>query len=185
MSSSTSVAPKVPSDRTFFVFNGVLSTLALAFLFYILVVRQAGTTSHRDLSFLPAVNAGFNSLSALGLVAGYVAIRKGARQAHKYLMVSSFVSSSLFLVSYLTYHFVHGDTKYAGSGLIKTIYLLILASHVLLSMAVVPLVLSSFYFAFKGSFASHKRVTKFTLPIWLYVSVTGVVIYFMLRASYG
>jgi putative membrane protein len=98
-------------------------------------------------------------------------------------MVSAFVASALFLVCYLSYHFVHGDTKYAGHGPLRAVYLLILASHILLSMTIVPLSLSAFFFAYKGRYATHKKIGKITLPIWLYVSVTGVVIFFMLRGS--
>jgi putative membrane protein len=112
-----------------------------------------------------------------------VAIRRGARRVHQYLMVSAFFASGLFLVCYLAYHFVHGDTRYAGTGPLRTVYLLILASHVLLSLFVVPGALVSFYFAWRKSFARHKKVTRWLAPIWLYVSVTGVVIYFMLRGS--
>jgi putative membrane protein len=88
----------------------------------------------------------------------------------------------LFLVGYLAYHYVHGDTRFPGTGTWRGIYLAILASHVLLSMAVVPLVLTTFWFALRRSFARHRRLARVTLPIWLYVSVTGVVIFAMLRA---
>jgi putative membrane protein len=94
-------------------------------------------------------------------------------------MVSAFVSSSLFLVGYVAYHYVHGDTRYAGD--FRTIYLVILASHVLSSIGVVPMALSAFYFAFQRRFATHKKVTRILWPIWMYVSVTGVVIWWMLH----
>ena len=89
--------------------------------------------------------------------------------------------SALFLVGYVAYHFVHGDTKFGGIGAIRTVYLSILASHVLLSIAVVPMVLTALYFAWRKQFSRHTKVTRILFPIWLYVSVTGVVIYFMLR----
>jgi len=169
------------SDRSFWLFNAVLSAAALAFLAYILMIRRA-TGAVVDLRFMPAVNASFNALSACLLTAGWIAIRRGARERHKYLMVSAFASSSLFLVGYLTYHWVHGDTKFGGHGAVKLAYLLILATHVLLSMAIVPMCLGSFYFAWRRRFATHRRIGRVLLPIWLYVSVTGVVIFFMLRA---
>jgi putative membrane protein len=171
------------SDRPFFVFNAVLSTAALTFLAYILLVRKGTAGAGVDLTFLPAVNAGFNALSASFLVAGYVAIKRKAARVHKYCMVSAFAASSLFLVCYVVYHYVHGDTKFQGVGGVRVFYLSVLASHVLLSMAVVPLALTSFYFAFKRAFVKHKAVTRWALPIWLYVSVTGVLIFFMLRGS--
>jgi putative membrane protein len=170
------------SNRSFYVFNAVLSACALAFLAWILVIRRGGDTG-LDLRFLPPVNASLNATAAVLLTAGWIAIRRGERTIHKYMMVSAFVASSLFLVCYLAYHYVHGDTKYAGHGPLRAVYLLILATHILLSMTIVPLSMSAFFFAYKGRFGTHKKIGKVTLPIWLYVSVTGVVIYFMLRGS--
>ena len=171
------------SDRQFFVFNAVVSVLALAFIAYILMIRRAGPAGEIDLRFLPAVNAALNSLATAFLVAGWIAIKRRAVRVHKRLMVAAFAASGLFLVSYLTYHYVHGDTRYQGEGLLRIVYFAILISHVLLSMAVVPMALSAFYFAWKRQFVRHRRLTRVALPIWLYVSVTGVVIYFMLRGS--
>lgn len=169
-------------DRSFYVFNAVLSAAALAFLAWLLLVNQGGAIA-ADLSFLPAVNAGLNSVAAALLVAGWLAIRAGRRELHKYLMVSAFASSAIFLVSYVIYHYAVGDTRYEGEGPIRYVYFAVLVSHVVLSMGVVPMALSAFWFAYKRRFASHKRVTRVLLPIWLYVSVTGVVIFFMLRAG--
>ena len=171
------------SDRPFYVFNAVVSVVALAFIAYILLGRTAGPAGELDLRFLPAVNAGLNSLATCFLVAGWVAIRRRAVRVHKRLMVAAFAASALFLVSYLTYHYVHGDTRYQGVGAIRIVYFAILITHVLLSMAVVPMALSAFWFAWKRQFVRHRRLTRIALPIWLYVSVTGVVIYFMLRGS--
>lgn len=172
-----------PSDRQFYLFNAVVSALALAFIGWILLVRRAGPAGEIDLRFLPAVNAALNSLATVLLVGGWVAIKRRAVRVHKRLMVAAFAASSLFLVGYLTYHYVHGDTKFQGVGAIRLVYFAILISHVLLSMAVVPMALSAFWFAWKRQFARHARVTRILLPIWLYVSVTGVVIWFMLRGS--
>jgi len=166
------------TDRRFFVFNAVVSTAALAFLAWLLLIRK-GEDGGLDLSFMPAVNAGLNSLSTTLLFAGWVAIKKKRPDVHRYLMVGAFVCSSLFLIGYVAYHYAHGDTRYAGD--FRTIYLIILATHVLLSMAVVPMALSAFYFAWKKRFTSHKKVTKLLWPIWLYVSITGVVIWWMLH----
>ncbi|MCA9605568.1 MAG: DUF420 domain-containing protein [Myxococcales bacterium] len=176
------VAETVRQDRSFYVFNAVLSAGALAFLAWLLLVNQGGAIE-ADLSFLPGVNAGLNSLSALLLAAGWLAIRSGKREVHKYLMVSAFASSALFLVSYVVYHYAVGDTRYQGEGALRYVYFAVLISHVLLSMFVVPLALSAFWFAAKRRFATHKKVTRVLLPIWLYVSVTGVVIFFMLRGA--
>ncbi len=171
------------SDKRFYVFNALLSAGALAFLTYILIIRGGSEAAGIDLRFLPAVNASFNALAASFLIAGYVAIRRRAQRAHQYFMVSAFAASALFLVCYLAYHYVHGDTKYTGQGPLRAVYFFVLISHVLLSMPVVPLALSAFYFAAKKQFQRHKRVTRVLLPMWLYVSVTGVVIFFMLRGS--
>ncbi|MBY0277542.1 DUF420 domain-containing protein [Candidatus Binatia bacterium] len=171
------------SDRQFYVFNAVVSALALAFIAWILLLRPKGAAGELDLRFLPAVNAALNSLATVLLVAGWIAVKRRAVRVHKRLMVAAFAASSLFLVGYLTYHYVHGDTKYAGVGAIRIVYFAILISHVLLSMTVVPMALSAFWFAWKKQFARHRRVTRILLPIWLYVSVTGVVIWFMLRDS--
>ncbi|MGZ3457786.1 MAG: DUF420 domain-containing protein [Archangium sp.] len=175
--------PTRVSDRSFYVFTAVVSAAALSFLAYILLIRRGGPVGGLDLRFLPAVNASFNALAAALLTAGWVAIRRKARRVHQYLMVSAFASSALFLVCYLAYHYVHGDTRYAGGGVMKAVYLLILASHVLLSMAVVPGALLAFYFAWRNAFEKHRKVTRWLAPLWLYVSVTGVVIFFMLRGS--
>jgi putative membrane protein len=166
------------SDRRFFVFNAVISTAALSLLAWLLLIRTAADGAV-DLSFMPAVNAGWNSLSTVLLVSGWVAIKNQRRDLHRHLMVAAFVSSALFLVGYVAYHYAHGDTRYEGA--FRTPYLIILASHVLLSMAVVPMGLSAFYFAWQKRFTTHKKVTRILLPVWLYVSVTGVVIFVMLH----
>lgn len=184
-----SAAPPAPAHdrlglRQFFILNGVLSAAALAVLAYILLVRpRAGEAPSVDLSFMPAVNAFFNACSATAIVAGVLAIRQGKRATHKALMLTALACSVLFLLGYLAYHFVHGDTKYAGDGAMRTVYLALLASHVVLSLPVVPLVLTTLYMSFSGRFPSHRKVARVTFPLWLYVSVTGVVVFFMLRGS--
>jgi putative membrane protein len=182
MPAASSPSAPVSSDRPFFIVNAVVSTAALGFLAYLLMIHR-GSPGSVDLRFLPAVNASLNALSASLLVAGWIAVKKRALVLHKYCMVSAFSASALFLVCYVAYHYVHGDTKFQGTGAIRGVYLAILASHVLLSMAVVPLALTAFYFAFKKAFLKHKKVTRYALPIWLYVSVTGVVVFLMLRGS--
>jgi putative membrane protein len=167
------------SDRSFFVVNALVSSVALGVLFWLLVARH-GSAGGGGPSSLPAINATLNATSALLLATGWVAIRRGARRAHAWLMVSAFVSSAVFLVCYLAYHYVHGDTRFGGQGAVRTVYLFILATHVVLSITVVPLALTAFWFAVRRAFVRHKRVTRFLLPIWLYVSVTGVVVYWML-----
>lgn len=179
MSESTTTLQR-SEDRRFFAFNAVVSSAALAFLAWLLLVPR-NTAGGYDLSFMPAVNASFNALAAVLLLAGVAAIKRRNIALHKRLMVSAFAASSLFLIGYVLYHYVHGDTKFTGEGPIRLVYFAILISHVLLSIAVVPLALTSFYFAFRERFQIHAKVARVLYPIWLYVSVTGVVIYFMLR----
>jgi putative membrane protein len=185
LTSIRSRAPDPAADRRFFVFNAVLSAGALLLLGWILLVRRGAAPGSSDLGFLPAVNASLNALAASLLLAGRVAIFRGSMRVHRALMVAAFVASSLFLVCYLAYHSTHGDTRYTGAGAARTVYLAILASHVLLSATVVPLALTAFWFAFRREFVRHRKVTRVLWPIWMYVSVTGVVIFFLLRSSYG
>jgi putative membrane protein len=168
------------ADRTFFVINALLSTGAIAFIAFILL-RDVSPQGEDRLAFLPAVNATMNALSSICLAAGWIAIRRRALHVHRLLMVSAFAFSAVFLVGYLVYHSVHGDTHFTGTGLERSAYLTMLASHIVLSIAVVPGALTSFYFAYTRSFTRHRRLNRVFLPIWLYVSVTGVIIYFWLR----
>lgn len=185
LTSASARAPDPAADRRFFVFNAVVSVAALLLLGWLLLVRRGAGTGAVDLRFLPAVNASLNATAAFLLFAGWVAIRRGSMHVHRVLMVGAFVASTLFLVCYLAYHAVHGDTRYAGTGPMRVVYFAVLVTHVLLSTAVVPLALTAFWFALRREFRRHRRVTRVLWPIWMYVSVTGVVIFFMLRSSYG
>ena len=172
----------VPSDKKFFIFNGIVSAAALAFLAWILLIKE-GEATDANLDFMPAVNAGFNTLAAILLAAGWAAILKGKRDLHRYLMVGAFTASALFLVSYLIYHYVHGDTPYPADGPAPMLYYGVLISHIVLSIPIVPLCLTQFYYARTKNFARHRKVGRVLLPIWLYVSVTGVAIYFLLQSA--
>ena len=179
-----SSAQTLKGDRPFWIVNGVVSVLALALLAYLLLIRQ-GSGDRTALAFMPAVNATFNGAAAVLLVLAVMAIKKKEVARHQALMLSAFASSTFFLVGYLAYHYVHGDTKYPGGGGIRVAYLVLLASHVILSIPVVPMCLAAFYYAFRRNFVAHKKITKFLFPIWLYVSVTGVLVFAMLRSAYG
>lgn len=133
-------------------------------------------------SELPAVNATCNSLSAICLVFGYVNIRRGNRLTHMRFMLTATIFSTLFLISYIVYHYFHGDTKFPGHGWIRPVYFSILISHILLSTIALPLILGTLWWALRNQFRMHRRVARFTFPIWLYVSVTGVLVYALLRA---
>jgi putative membrane protein len=178
-----STATPTSSDRPFWIVNGVVSVLALSVLAYLLLIRHGSGGDGTALSFMPAINAAFNGTSAVLLVLAVLAIKDKRVARHQALMLSAFASSSFFLVGYLAYHYVHGDSRYPGHGGMRAAYLVLLASHVILSLPVVPMCLAAFYFAFKRRFATHKKITKILFPIWLYVSLTGVLVFFMLRGA--
>jgi len=129
---------------------------------------------------LPALNAGLNATSAVLLATGYVLIRRGRRQAHKRVMLAALVSSALFLTSYLVYHAQVGSVRFRGQGAVRTLYFTILLTHTVLAVVIVPLVAMTLVPALRGRFDKHRRLARITLPLWAYVSVTGVVIYWML-----
>ena len=129
---------------------------------------------------LPALNAALNATSALLLAAGYAAIRSGRRETHKRFMLAACCSSTLFLVSYLVYHFQVGSVPFTGQGKVRTVYFAILITHTVLAVTIVPLVLVTLSRALRERWAAHRKIARLTLPLWAYVSVTGVVIYWML-----
>jgi len=129
---------------------------------------------------LPTFNALLNGASASLLVAGFVLIRAGRREAHRRAMTAAFACSVLFLVSYLVYHFEAGSVRFRGTGGVRTFYLTVLLTHTVLAAVVPFLAVTTIVLARKGRFETHRRLARVTLPIWLYVSVTGVVIYLML-----
>ena len=133
-----------------------------------------------SLSDLPTINAGFNTLCTIFLVTGYSFIRQKKIAQHRACMLSALACSALFLVGYLTYHFNVGTTRYQGEGILRPIYFTILLTHTVLAIALVPLVLITLIRALREKFDKHKKIARWTLPIWLYVSVTGVVVYLML-----
>lgn len=133
---------------------------------------------------LPGVNAGLNGLSALLLVAGYAAIRQRRVALHRALMLSAVATSSLFLASYLYYHYHAGTTRFGGVGALRTFYLVVLTSHSILAAIILPLVIVTLYFALRARYPRHRRIARWTLPVWLYVSVTGIVVYLMLYQLY-
>jgi uncharacterized membrane protein YozB (DUF420 family) len=133
-----------------------------------------------SISDLPALNATLNAISAIFLTVGYVFIRRRDMAKHRLCMIAAFISSTLFLTSYLIYHAHIGSRPYAGHGTLRIVYYTILATHVLLAMVIVPLSLITLSRALKRHFPRHKAIARWTLPLWLYVSVTGVIVYLML-----
>ena len=138
------------------------------------------------LSSLPALNASLNGASAVLLVLGYAFIRQRAITAHTLCMLAATGTSAVFLVCYLTYHAFHGATRFQGKGAVRMLYFTILISHTLLAFVNVPLVIITLVRAFRGRFDKHRAIARWCLPVWFYISVTGVVIYWMLyRVSYS
>ena len=169
------------SSRTAITAIVLFSAGMLFFLYWLIYLREPTTSENSlDITFLPAVNAVLNSLSAVCLFLGYLAIRKSMLERHIKMMLGALFFSLLFLISYLTYHSFHGDTLFQGAGWIRSLYFFILISHILLSVIVLPMVLITVYFAASGDFARHPKIARITLPLWLYVSVTGVIVYLML-----
>ncbi len=157
-----------------------VSVLASAFLCWLVYAHQAPAAYAMRLRFLPALNALFNGLSAVALLVGFSFIRRRNVAAHRASMLTAFAFSCLFLVSYITNHALHGDIIFPGHGLVRTVYLVILSSHIFLSVFALPLVLITFFFALSSRFQTHRKVARWTFPIWLYVSVTGVIVGVML-----
>ena len=193
---STRLSPEVPTQRPLGIFAGhsvrsaviaicVVSAAATVFLLWLVYGRQIPAEFAHKLTFLPVRTAVFNGLSAAALTLGFVFILNKQLTAHRNAMLTAFVFSSLFLVSYITNHYLHGDTRYPLGVAHRTPYLLMLASHVLLSVVALPLVLVTFFLSLSGRFAIHKKVARWTFPLWLYVSVTGVLVYLWLHWALG
>ncbi|MDD5150888.1 MAG: DUF420 domain-containing protein [Flavobacterium sp.] len=136
------------------------------------------------LSFLPPIYAAINGITAIVLVAGVLAIKNGNRKLHERLMTTAIALSVSFLVMYVAYHMTSDSTKFGGEGIIRYVYFFILISHIVLSIAVIPLVLITYVRALANTFDKHKKIAKITFPIWLYVAVTGVVVYLMIAPYY-
>jgi putative membrane protein len=137
-----------------------------------------------DLSFLPPIYASMNGITAVLLIAAVVAIKNGKRVLHERLIKICMLCSALFLVMYVLYHMTSDSTPYGGTGPIRYVYFVILISHILLSVIVIPFVLFSYVRALSGNFARHRKLAKVTFPIWLYVAVTGVIVYLMISPYY-
>jgi putative membrane protein len=137
-----------------------------------------------DLGFLPPIYASLNALTAIGLIVAIVAIKRKNRKLHQKVIQVCLIFSILFLLLYVLYHMTSDTTPYGGEGILKMIYFFLLISHILLSMVVIPIVLFAYLFAWQGDFVRHKKWTKFAFPLWLYVAVTGVLVYVMISPYY-
>jgi putative membrane protein len=171
-------------DRRAFAAIGAASVVLLAYLFWLLYFRPGSEEAPLWTGSLPTLNAALNATSALLLSAGFVAIRRGQRELHKKLMLGAVCAAAVFLASYVVYHHYHGDTRFGGQGSVRPIYFFVLVSHILMSIAGLPLVLTTLFLAASKRFDRHRRLARFTFPVWLYVSVTGVLV-FVLLSAYG
>lgn len=135
-------------------------------------------------SILPHLNAFLNATSGVLLIAGFFFIRQRKVTAHLATMITALVVSTLFLISYVAYHYTYGSVRFTGQGVVRPVYFTILITHVVLAAAIVPLVLLTLRRALRGEYRRHQRIARWTLPLWLYVSVTGVIIYLMLYQLY-
>ncbi|HEX3893309.1 MAG TPA: DUF420 domain-containing protein [Terracidiphilus sp.] len=159
-----------------------ISVAASLFLFWLIYIHPAAASSS-EYAFLPALNAILNGMSAIALLIGYTFIRARRVAAHRAAMITAFAFSSLFLVSYILHHALHGDVRYPLHAAFRTPYLWLLATHIFLAVIALPMVLVTFFFSLSGRIPQHRKIARWTFPLWLYVSVTGVITFVMLRLA--
>jgi putative membrane protein len=162
-----------------------ISAGASLFLFWLIYVHPAAAANSTRMAFLPAMDAVFNGLSASALLIGFTFVRARRIKQHKRAMLTAFGFSTLFLVGYVIHHALHGDIRYPVGAPLRMVYLPLLASHIVLAVVALPLVLVTFFFSLSGRIPQHRKVARWTFPLWLYVSVTGVITYVMLRLAQG
>ena len=167
-------------DRFALLVIAGMSVAIVGLVGYLLLGHQPPSAGPAWVAALPLLNACLNATSAALLTGGWLFIRRRRVTAHKTSMVSALVVSTLFLVSYVTYHSLAGSRPFGGQGWIRLVYFPLLVSHIALAAVIVPLALTTVYHALQESFARHVRIARWTLPLWLYVSVTGVLVYWML-----
>jgi putative membrane protein len=167
-------------DRVALSIIGVLSLVIVGLVGVLLLGHSPGRPWSAEVAALPALNAALNATCAVLLVAGWAAIRRRRVAVHRACMLAACGASALFLVSYVVYHALAGSRPFGGAGWLRAVYFPILISHVVLAAAMVPLVLTTLYRALSGQFTRHVPLARRTLPIWLYVSVTGVIVYLLL-----
>lgn len=166
----------------FIVVVSILIPVVVAILFNV-KLKDLGVDVE-PLSFLPPIYATTNGITAIVLIAAVIAIKKGNRKLHERLMTTAIALSVAFLVMYVAYHMTSDSTKFGGEGAIRTVYFLILITHIFLSIVIIPLVLITYVRALASKFDKHKKIAKITFPIWLYVAVTGVIVYLMISPYY-
>lgn len=163
----------------------VIWVLSLLIPVVVAILFRVRLPEVEPLDFLPPIYAGINAVTAILLIAAVIQIKKGNRATHERLMTTAIFCSVAFLVMYVAYHMTSDPTPFGGDGLVKGIYYFILISHIILSVTVIPLVLFSYYYSSTEQFVQHKKIAKITFPIWLYVAVTGVIVYLMIAPYYA
>jgi putative membrane protein len=182
---STTTSRPIPIFRTpLHVVAAIISISAAAsgFLVWLVYFHHAADRAGTQLTFLPALNAVLNGLCTIALLFGITYIKRRKVLAHRNSMFAAFIFSSIFLVSYITNHYLHGDAHFQGRGMVRPAYFALLISHILLSVIALPMILITFFFSLSERFHLHVLIARYTYPVWLYVSVTGVIVYAMLAA---
>lgn len=168
--------------KTPIILVSIIIPIAVAILFSV-KLKDFGIIVE-PLSFLPPIYAAINGLTAVLLIAAVISIKNGNRVLHEKLMTTAIACSVVFLVMYVAYHLTAESTKFGGEGMIRTVYFIILISHIALSVIIIPFVLFTYVRALSGNFERHKKLARITFPLWLYVAVTGVIVYLMISPYY-
>ena len=165
-------------------FNTLITIVSIIVPLVVAVLFGVKIPNVERLGFLPPIYATINGATAILLIIAVIVIKKGKRELHQKIMNTCIVFSLLFLVLYIGYHMTSESTTFGGEGIIKYVYYFILISHIVLSIVVIPLVLKTYARAYLGKFESHRKLAKITFPIWLYVAITGVIVYLMISPYY-
>lgn len=171
-------------EKTLYQVIGVISLVVSALVTFLILYPQALSFGSFDVSLLPAFNATINSICSLLLITGYILIRQGQKDLHKIVMTATLFLSALFLISYVIYHSQAPATRFGGEGYIRSLYFFILISHIILAVIILPMALFTIARAWRGEFERHKKIARLTLPVWLYVTTTGVIVYLMISPYY-
>ena len=161
----------------------LISFTAVAFLVWLIYIHRAGDEFRTHATFLPGLNAALNGASALALLIGRTFIRTRRVAAHRAAMITAFVLSIFFLAGYILHHALHGEVRYPAHGALRTVYLTLLASHIMMAAVTLPVVLLTFFYSLSGKLQAHRKIARWSFPMWLYVSTTGVLTYAMLSLA--
>lgn len=173
------------SERTISILIIIVSVVVPALVAVLFYVAPPDFATHVNLTFFPRFHAALNSATAVCLITGVYFIKRKQIRQHRASMLTAFFLSTVFLLSYITYHSLHESTPYPGTGLIRTVYLVILISHIVLAALILPLILFTFAKALNNKITQHRKLARWTFPLWLYVAVTGVLVYLFMAPHYG